>query len=111
MPRATLHSLPCHYIQTTTAAHDVLQVSAEVLRHLLQLASQHLSGDIPDQVVITVPAYFDKQQRAATLEAAQLAGIKKVGNGRLPNTSLLPAAAKTVANRRGDHLWLDDTVL
>lgn len=56
-----------------------LQVSAEVLRHLLQLASQHLSGDIPDQVVITVPAYFDGQQRAATLEAARLAGIKKVG--------------------------------
>eukprot|EP00775_Hariotina_reticulata_P013170 gene13170-13300_t len=54
------------------------QVSAEVLRHLLHLASQKLSGEVPQQVVITVPAYFNKQQRAATLKAAQLAGIKRV---------------------------------
>lgn len=51
------------------------QVSAELLRHLLGLASSHLSGHTPQQVVITVPAYFNTQQRAATLEAAKLAGI------------------------------------
>jgi molecular chaperone DnaK len=53
-------------------------VSAELLRHLLDLASQHLSGSTPQQVVITVPAYFNAQQRAATLEAARLAGIAQV---------------------------------
>lgn len=63
--------LPC-------AGH--LQVSAELLRHLVGLASQHLSGHTPQQVVITVPAYFNSQQREATLEAAQLAGIPQVSS-------------------------------
>jgi hypothetical protein len=54
------------------------QVSAELLRYLVDLASQHLSGHTPQQVVITVPAYFDTQQRQATLEAAKLAGISQV---------------------------------
>jgi molecular chaperone DnaK (HSP70) len=49
-----------------------------VLRHLLQLAAQALDGSPPQQVVITVPAYFDAQQRAATLQAGQLAGIQQV---------------------------------
>ncbi|WIA18474.1 hypothetical protein OEZ85_009930 [Tetradesmus obliquus] len=54
------------------------EVSADVLRHLLQLAAQALGGSPPQQVVITVPAYFGPQQRAATLQAAQLAGIQQV---------------------------------
>lgn len=49
-----------------------------MLRHLLQLAAQALGGSPPQQVVITVPAYFGPQQRAATLQAAQLAGIQQV---------------------------------
>ncbi|KAF6262361.1 Hsp70 protein-domain-containing protein [Scenedesmus sp. NREL 46B-D3] len=54
------------------------EVSADVLRHLLQLAAQALDGAPPQQVVITVPTYFDARQRAATLQAAQLAGIQQV---------------------------------
>lgn len=76
-----LPSSPCPSASTTTPAHVLQQhtshsqVSAELLRHLLGLASSHLSGHTPQQVVITVPAYFNTQQRAATLEAAKLAGI------------------------------------
>jgi molecular chaperone DnaK (HSP70) len=53
-------------------------VTAELLRHLLQLASRHLDGAASQQVVITVPAYFSSAQRAATLAAARLAGVAQV---------------------------------
>jgi molecular chaperone DnaK len=64
--------------QQHTQLVTAVQVSADLLRYLVDLASQHLSGNTPQQVVITVPAYFNAQQRAATLEAAKLAGIPQV---------------------------------
>jgi molecular chaperone HscA len=51
------------------------QVSADILRHVKQLAQAAL-GDAVHQAVITVPAYFDEAARLATKHAAQLAGIK-----------------------------------
>ena len=59
-----------------TAAGEVspVQVSAEILKHLVERASETLAGDL-DGVVITVPAYFDDAQRQATKDAAQLAGL------------------------------------
>ncbi|KAI8462485.1 MAG: Hsp70 protein-domain-containing protein [Monoraphidium minutum] len=53
------------------------QVSAEVLRHAVALAARHLDADV-DEAVVTIPAYFSEQQRAATAEAAQLAGLRRV---------------------------------
>jgi molecular chaperone DnaK (HSP70) len=66
----------------------IAQVSADVLRHLLQLAAEALGGSPPQQVVITVPAYFDTQQRAATLQAAQLAGIQQVCGKHFKDTTV-----------------------
>jgi molecular chaperone DnaK (HSP70) len=43
------------------------QVSAQVLRHAVQLAARHIGADVTEAVV-TIPAYFTKQQRAATVE-------------------------------------------
>ncbi|KEF34893.1 molecular chaperone DnaK [Deinococcus sp. RL] len=50
------------------------QVSAEVLRKLVQDASAKLGEKIRD-VVITVPAYFDNSQREATKQAGEIAGL------------------------------------
>ncbi|BDP42781.1 chaperone protein DnaK [Deinococcus aetherius] len=50
------------------------QVSAEVLRKLVQDASAKLGEKIKD-VVITVPAYFDNSQREATKQAGEIAGL------------------------------------
>lgn len=50
------------------------EVSAEILRALKQRACLAVNETI-DNAVITVPAYFDNTQRAATVKAAQAAGL------------------------------------
>ncbi|HEX9998661.1 MAG TPA: Hsp70 family protein [Abditibacterium sp.] len=49
--------------------------SSIILRKLVQEAEIAL-GESIEEVVITVPAYFNETQRSATLEAGQLAGLK-----------------------------------
>lgn len=52
------------------------QVSAEILKTLLEDAEDYL-GEKVDEIVVTVPAYFAEAQRNDTLEAAVLAGIPR----------------------------------
>jgi molecular chaperone HscA len=61
-------------IQTVQGEKSPVEVSAEILARLRQLAEDSYSDDI-EGAVITVPAYFDDAQRQATKDAAQLAGI------------------------------------
>ena len=56
-------------------AFTPVEVSALVLRHAKQIAEAALGEEV-DEAVITVPAYFNHQQRAATYEAAQIAGLR-----------------------------------
>jgi molecular chaperone DnaK len=50
------------------------EISALILRELKTLAETYLDGECSD-AVITVPAYFDDNQRQATRNAAEIAGI------------------------------------
>jgi len=50
------------------------QVSAEILKKLKAVAEERL-GTAVDRAVITVPAYFNDAQRAATRRAGELAGF------------------------------------
>jgi len=50
------------------------QVSAEILKALVRDAQTYLGEEVKD-VVITVPAYFGDNERAATMEAGQIAGL------------------------------------
>ncbi|KAF2436867.1 heat shock protein 70 [Tothia fuscella] len=50
------------------------QISAMVLRNLKESAESYL-GEAVDDAVITVPAYFNDAQRAATKDAAKIAGL------------------------------------
>ena len=52
-----------------------VQVSAEILRHLRGLAERAMEQAIT-RAVITVPAYFNDAQRAATKKAGELAGLQ-----------------------------------
>jgi len=61
-------------IKTVQGDKSPVEVSAEILARLRQLAEDSFSDDI-EGAVITVPAYFDDAQRQATKDAAQLAGI------------------------------------
>lgn len=51
------------------------QISAEILKRLKEDASVKLN-DTVTHAVITVPAYFNEKQKAATRKAAELAGLK-----------------------------------
>ena len=51
------------------------QISAEVLRKMKKTAEDHLGYEVT-QAVITVPAYFNDQQRQATKDAGQIAGLE-----------------------------------
>jgi len=52
-----------------------VEVSAEILKHLKNMAEQALGREIK-QAVITVPAYFDDAARTATKDAGKLAGLE-----------------------------------
>nr|YP_009968278.1 Hsp70-type chaperone [Cyanidiococcus yangmingshanensis]QMX77379.1 Hsp70-type chaperone [Cyanidiococcus yangmingshanensis]UNJ15994.1 heat shock protein 70 chaperone [Cyanidioschyzonaceae sp. 3]WDB00313.1 heat shock protein 70 [Cyanidiococcus yangmingshanensis] len=51
------------------------EISAQVLRKLVDSASQYL-GEKVTQAVITVPAYFNDSQRQATKDAGKIAGLE-----------------------------------
>lgn len=61
-------------IATAQGSKSPIEVSADILRYLNNLAEQHLAGELSG-VVITVPAYFDDAQRQSTKDAARLAGL------------------------------------
>lgn len=62
-------------IHTVAGLKGPVQVSADILRALVQRGESSLGGELVG-AVITVPAYFDDAQRQATKDAAQLAGIQ-----------------------------------
>ena len=51
------------------------QISAEVLRKMKKTAEDYL-GESVTKAVITVPAYFNDQQRQATKDAGKIAGLE-----------------------------------
>ena len=51
------------------------EISAQVLRKLVNDATDYL-GQAVTQAVITVPAYFNDSQRQATMDAGKIAGIE-----------------------------------
>jgi molecular chaperone DnaK len=53
---------------------SAVEVSAEILRHLRGIAETALEQSVT-RAVITVPAFFNDAQRAATREAGELAGL------------------------------------
>lgn len=61
-------------INTRSGAKNPVQISADVLKYLRDVAVEAL-GEEPTGVVITVPAYFDDAQRQATKQAGELAGL------------------------------------
>jgi len=54
------------------------EVSAKILAELKRRAETVLGGEQVEQVVITVPAYFNDGQRQATRDAGRLAGLEVV---------------------------------
>ena len=75
------------------------QVSAKVLARLKSAAQDKVGGPV-SKCVVTVPAYFNDQQRRATQEACQIAGLDCV---KILNEPTAAAIANSM------HLQQDDT--
>ncbi len=74
------------------------EISAEILRELKRIACWRMGTDI-QQAVITVPAYFNDAQRAATKRAGELAGLEVV---RILNEPTAAALAYGL-DKLGEH--------
>nr|WP_242848900.1 Hsp70 family protein [Syntrophomonas palmitatica] len=55
--------------------YNPTEISGLILRKLLKYAREYLGQDI-EGAVVTVPAYFNDNQRQATLMAGEIAGVK-----------------------------------
>lgn len=64
-----------HSFQLGKRAFTAPELSSIILRHLKEDAEIFL-GEPVEEAVISVPAYFNDEQRYATKEAGQLAGLK-----------------------------------
>lgn len=79
-------------------------VSAIILAHLVHGASEQLGETIED-VVITVPAYFDDARRTATREAGKIAGLNVL---RVLNEPTAAALAYGIATEEDGHVLVYD---
>lgn len=73
------------------------EVSALVLRKLVDDASKHL-GERVTEAVITVPAYFNDAQRQATKDAGEIAGLKVLRIINEPTAAALAYGLETKKN-------------
>ncbi|MBI4299027.1 MAG: molecular chaperone DnaK [Chloroflexi bacterium] len=82
-PRRTVFSIKRHMgssyeVRIGNRNYRPQEISSFILRKLKEDAELYLGEDI-GKAVITVPAYFNDQQRQATKEAAALAGLDVLG--------------------------------
>lgn len=62
------------YIKVNNKEYPPEFISAQILRYIKQCAEQYLECEVHD-AVITVPAYFNDQQRISTKNAGMIAGL------------------------------------
>lgn len=78
------------------------ELSAFVLRQLKQDAEKYFHEEVTE-AVISVPAYFNNNQRAATLEAGKIAGIHVE---RLVNEPSAAALASSMLSEEDEQIYL-----
>jgi len=81
-----------------------VECSALVLRKIKQYTQNYLGTEVGD-AVITVPAYFNDNQRQATLKAGKLAGLNVL---KLLNEPTAAALAYGFCNGAEEHLLVFD---
>ncbi|MDD3655580.1 MAG: molecular chaperone DnaK [Atribacterota bacterium] len=84
--------------------HSPQEISAMVLQKLKQAAEDHLGEEIND-VVITVPAYFNDNQREATKAAGRIAGLNVL---RIINEPTAAALAYGLDKKKSEKIAVFD---
>jgi len=77
-----------------------IDCAAELVRELIEQAKEELQVSSIQRAVVTVPAYFDGAQRAATETACLLAGLSDVRLLREPEAAALSYALTARADER-----------
>ncbi|MCE5243381.1 MAG: molecular chaperone DnaK [Desulfobacteraceae bacterium] len=80
------------------------EVSAQVLRKLVEDASKFL-GERASEAVVTVPAYFNDAQRQATKNAGEIAGLKVL---RIINEPTAAALAYGLEKKKNETILVFD---
>jgi molecular chaperone DnaK len=84
--------------------YNPAEISALILRKVVQYAQEYLGREI-EAAVVTVPAYFNDNQRQATLMAGELAGLKIL---KLLNEPTAAALAYGAELDRKEHILVLD---
>src|SRR5712675_1847107 len=80
------------------------EISAQVLRRLVEDAAKYLGGKVTD-AVITVPAYFNDAQRQATKDAGKIAGLEVL---RIINEPTAAALAYGLDKKKNETILVFD---
>ena len=78
--------------------YNPVRLSAIVLEQIKRYAAQ--SGENVEDVIITVPAYFSLDQRAATKSAGEIAGLNVIATINEPTAAALAFAHGTLPENR-----------
>ncbi|MBK7103112.1 MAG: Hsp70 family protein [Flavobacteriales bacterium] len=90
-------------IKSLDQSKTPIELSALVLKELKTFIH---TGEIPEAVVITIPASFDMVQSNATKEAGHQAGFKQVVLLQEPIAASLAYANKTTGNELNNSQWI-----
>ena len=91
-------------IRVHDRVYSLQEISAHVLRYLRGLAEAYL-GEPVGHAVITVPAYFNDNQRQATRDAGEIAGLEVL---RIINEPTAAALAYGLGERKDEHAAVYD---
>ncbi|HCP47067.1 MAG TPA: hypothetical protein DIU15_13560 [Deltaproteobacteria bacterium] len=91
-------------IRVHRQVYPLAEISAYVLRYLKGLAESYLKEPVT-QAVITVPAYFNDNQRQATRDAGRIAGLDVL---RIVNEPTAAALAYGLGQSKDEHIAVYD---
>ncbi len=91
-------------IEISARVYSLQEIGAHVLRYLKRLAESYL-GEPVENAVITVPAYFNDNQRQATRDAGTIAGLNVL---RIINEPTAASLAYGLGRARNQHIAVYD---
>ena len=77
VPIVNDHGIPKFNIENQHKHVSATEVATEIIKSMIQNVKKQYPGKRIDKVVVTTPAYFDNNQKTATIQAAMAAGFSR----------------------------------